>query len=93
MTDRPTDELTRGELAEWVHRNPSWYDEDPGECVVCDREAVPVALDGVFVPTPNGSACLSLKEPSCLTCRVNAAENLQRRGRNQRALNDFGGDD
>jgi hypothetical protein len=92
VTDQSGDGLTRGELAQRLHSNPEWYDEEPADCCICGRDAVPVSWDGVFVPTPNGSTCLYLNEPSCLSCRVDAAETLQQRGPNQKGLSDFGGE-
>jgi hypothetical protein len=81
--------MTRGELAQWVHNNPEWYSGDPGECYLCGRDAVPVSFSGVFIPTPDGSVCLHFNKPSCLSCRVDAAEELNRRGRNQTGLEEF----
>lgn len=91
MSEQETDGLTRGELAQRLHSNPEWYDEEPADCYICGREAVPVSWDAVYIPTPNGSTCLCLNEPSCLYCRVDAAEKLQRRGTDQKALTDYVG--
>lgn len=87
------DEFTRGELATLVHHNPDWFDSDPAQCINCDKQAVPYVYDGVMIPTPDGHARLRLDEPSCLVCRVDAAENMHRRGLQQRGLAAFGGSD
>jgi hypothetical protein len=82
--------MKRGELATLVHQNPEWYDAEPGECILCGRESVPYVYDGVIIPTPDGHARLRIDE-SCLSCRVDAAENLNKLGMEQKGLAAFGG--
>ena len=75
MSDESDGEIDRGRLARFVHRNPDWYDEQPSDCVVCGRESVPVSWDGVILDRPDGKpATLHFDAPSCLSCRVDAAE-------------------
>lgn len=84
-----SDAVDRGRLAVLLTRNPEWYEPEPAACCICGADAVPHVYDGVYIPTPNGQALLRLDKPSCLSCRVDAAENLSRRGLEQPALGAF----
>lgn len=87
--DQSTDVPERGYWARRLPHNPEWWETDPDECCVCGRDAVPVLWDSVAVETPDGFVYLSLDDPSCLTCRVNAVENLAERSLNQRGLEQY----
>ena len=88
-SEQHTDVSERGYWARRLHHKPEWWETQAGECCVCGRDAVPVLWDSVGVETPDGFVYLDLEDPSCLTCRVNAAENLAERGLKQRGLEQY----